>query len=49
MLSVGVWETEVEIFAMVTILNTKLEIHVYNKCGEESRWLPYKSLKSGDS
>ena len=47
MLSLGVWGTEGEIFAMATILNAT--IYVYSKCGEENTWLPYKSLKSGDS
>lgn len=40
----GVWGTEVEIFAMATILNTS--ICVYSKYGNAYRWLEYKPLDS---
>ena len=43
MASLGVWGTEVEIFALATILNTT--VFVFSKCGETTKWLPYEPLK----
>lgn len=44
MAQLGNWGTEVEIFAMATILNCR--IYVYSKCGNDNQWLEYKPLKT---
>jgi len=40
----GTWGTEIEIFAMATILNCR--IYVYSKHGKDNNWLEYKRLKT---
>ena len=44
MAHLGTWGTEIEIFAMATILNSR--IYVYSKCGEAKKWLEYKPLNT---
>lgn len=44
MAHLGTWGTEVEIFAMATILNSR--IYVYSKYGNDNKWLVYKPLKT---
>ena len=42
MASLGVWGTEIEIFALATMLDAT--VFVYSDCGMTSKWLPYRPL-----
>ena len=42
MIQLGTWGTEIEIFAMATILNTK--IYIYSEHGATYKWLAYEPL-----
>ena len=39
MISLGTWGTEIEIFALATILNAT--VYVYSQLGNSQKWLPY--------
>ena len=48
MISLGTWGTEVEIFALATILNAT--VYMYSQLGNSQKWLPCGPLiKSGKS
>lgn len=41
----GVWGTEVEIFALATLLGNT--VYVYSSCGLVNKWVPYAPLRQG--
>ena len=42
MASLGVWGTEIEIFALATMLHST--VYVFSNCGMTTKWLPYRPL-----